>query len=90
MYRAQKPKSWWWTPEINMLAQVILVGQWGNWQRGGGKGQKPKPIEPPKDLGVKGAKSVQELTERKRRQREHLQRRRAEKQREVNRPSPTK
>lgn len=73
-----------------MLAQVILVGQWGNWQRGGGKGQKPKPIEPPKDLGVKGAKSVQELTERKRRQREHLQRRRAEKQREVNRPSPTK
>jgi hypothetical protein len=37
-----------------LLRQVLLAVQGGNWQRGGGKGQKPKPVELPDGKGRGG------------------------------------
>ena len=52
LYRVRHPQSWWWTPEIDFLGAVLTAIQWGNWQRGGGKGDKPqsvkRPVEKPK------------------------------------------
>lgn len=39
--------------------------QWANWQRGGGKGEKPKPVKRPKEDPKKGPKSLNELQQRK-------------------------
>lgn len=51
LYRARMPESWWWTPELDFLGAVVNAVQWGNWQRGGGRGDKPKqptrPMERP-------------------------------------------
>ncbi len=49
VFRAQHPQSWWWTPELDFLGAVLTAVQWGNWQRAGGKGDKPKPIKRPKE-----------------------------------------
>jgi hypothetical protein len=49
LYRVQHPQSWWWTPEIDFLGAVMTAIQWGNWQRGGGKGDKPQPVKRPVD-----------------------------------------
>jgi hypothetical protein len=37
-----------WTPDVALLSRIgdLLAG--GNWQRGGGKGEKPKPTKPPR------------------------------------------
>ena len=37
-----------WTQDTHLLARVADLLAGGNWQRGGGKGPRPKPIEPPK------------------------------------------
>lgn len=37
-----------WTTATVLAAATVNALQGGNWQRGGGKGKKPKPIEPPK------------------------------------------
>lgn len=67
VYRAKHPASWWWTAEIDFLAAVVTAIQWGNWQRGGGKGEKPKPIERPIDRPktAAGPTSAAELKARK-------------------------
>ena len=49
LYRIRHPQSWWWTPEIDFLGAVMTAIQWGNWQRGGGRGDKPQPIRRPVD-----------------------------------------
>jgi len=54
-YRKTHPQSWWWTPELDFLGAVLTATQWGNWQRGGGKGDKPKPTSA-KDLQARKAK----------------------------------
>lgn len=38
-----------WSPELHMLANIVDVLSWANWQRGGGKGSKPKPVKRPGD-----------------------------------------
>lgn len=38
-----------WSPEAYLLADVVDVLQAGNWQRGGGKGPRPKPLHRPGD-----------------------------------------
>jgi len=48
-YRVNHPQSWWWTPEIDFLGAVLTAIQWGNWQRGGGKGDKPQSVKRPPD-----------------------------------------
>jgi len=48
-YRKTHPQSWWWTPELDFLGAVLSAVQWGNWQRGGGKGDKPKQVKRPVD-----------------------------------------
>ena len=48
-YRKTHPQSWWWTPEMDFLGAVLAAVQWGNWQRGGGKGDKPKQLKRPAD-----------------------------------------
>jgi hypothetical protein len=57
LYRVRHPQSWWWTPEIDFLGAVMTAVQWGNWQRGGGKGDKPQPVKRPveKPETVEGA-----------------------------------
>jgi len=68
-YRVQHPQSWWWTPEIDFLGAVLTAIQWGNWQRGGGRGDKPQTVKRPLDKpkSVKGSvpQSGDELTARK-------------------------
>jgi len=68
-YRSQHPESWWWTPEIDFLGAVMTAIQWGNWQRGGGRGDKPQPVKRPseKPKSAKGSvpNSAAELTARK-------------------------
>lgn len=49
LYRERHPQSWWWTPELDFLGAVLTAIQWGNWQRGGGKGDKPKQVQRPVD-----------------------------------------
>lgn len=49
LYRQQHPQSWWWTPELDFLGAVLTSIQWGNWQRGGGRGDKPQPIKRPNE-----------------------------------------
>ena len=48
-YRVNHPQSWWWTPEIDFLGAVLTAIQWGNWQRGGGRGDKPRAVKRPPD-----------------------------------------
>jgi len=61
---------------------ILVTLQGANWQRGGGKGARPKIQKRPSDRPP-AVKSVDELNERKRKQAEHLQRRRAQKRRAV-------
>lgn len=39
-----------------LLRRIDLGIQGGNWQRGGGKGQKPKPVELPQQHRTRPAK----------------------------------
>ena len=69
LYRDQHPKSWWWTADHDFLAAVLTSIQWGNWQRGGGKGDTPKPVKRPLEKPKKSAGAVpttsHELAKRK-------------------------
>ena len=49
MYRARFPKSHTWTPDTELMSAILYVLQWANWQRGGGKGDKPELVERPED-----------------------------------------
>lgn len=49
LYRARNPKSWPWTVDTDLLAGILFTLQGANWQRAGGKGEKPKAVERPKD-----------------------------------------
>jgi len=79
LYRAQYPKSWWWRPEFDFLAAMLNALQWANWQRGGGKGDKPKPIKRPKDgpQSKRQPKNAAELKARKTKVQQEIRRRRA-------------
>lgn len=48
-----------WTPETHLLSHVAFLLEGANWQRGGGKGKSPKPMETPGE-----AKRTQEKRER--------------------------
>lgn len=61
---------------------ILLVLQGANWQRGGGKGPRPKLQKRPSDKPP-AVKSVAELEEKKRAQGEHLRRRREQKRKAV-------
>lgn len=50
-----------WTTANVLAAAAVNALQGGNWQRGGGKGKKPKPIEPPK---AKAARTADRPTRR--------------------------
>jgi hypothetical protein len=67
LYRAKHPASWWWTPDIDFLGAIVTAIQWGNWQRGGGKGDKPRNIERPIDRPktAAGPITAEELAARK-------------------------
>lgn len=77
LYRALYPKSWWWTPVFDFLAAILNALQWGNWQRGGGKGDKPKPIKRPKDSAVKPPKSAAEIEAKRQKVKQAIRQRRA-------------
>lgn len=40
----EPPDSSSWPLESQLLANILDVLQWANWQRGGGKGQKPRSV----------------------------------------------
>jgi hypothetical protein len=50
MRKLRGPMAYW---DVNALLsrQILLAIQGGNWQRGGGKGQKPKPVALPDEKG---------------------------------------
>lgn len=82
VYRAQHPKSWWWTAEIDFLAANLHALQSGNWQRGGGRGPQPKPVTRPKDPkpGTKPTPTtLEEARQRKQALADELERRRQRK-----------
>lgn len=39
------PRQWGWAEHLT--AAALYATQMGNWQRGGGKGRRPKPVKPP-------------------------------------------
>lgn len=49
------------------MASILLALQGANWQRGGGKGDKPKRVDRPKETGstATGIKSSTDLAARK-------------------------
>lgn len=63
---------------MDFLSAILVTGQWGNWQRGGGKGEKPKPIKRPKDgvVSKRQPKTSAEAQARKRKVQEEIARRR--------------
>lgn len=56
------------------MASMLLTLQGANWQRGGGRGEKPKRIERPKDTPA-AAVSASELAARKEKLKREKQRR---------------
>jgi hypothetical protein len=80
LYRVQYPKSYWWTPELGFLAGILHAAQTANWQRGGGKGSRPKMAKQPKDRPLsarkRDPKSSDDLTARKQRMEDELAKRR--------------
>jgi len=79
LYRAQYPKSWWWTPEMDFLAAIAHAVQSANWQRGGGRGPRPKPMKRPKETRKQTSRSfdpktADELAARRQAMRERLRR----------------
>lgn len=50
LHRARYPKTYHWDFTIEMLAVIHHAIQGGNWQRGGGEGDRPKPIERPSEI----------------------------------------
>ena len=76
MFRARFPQSWWWTADHDFMASMLLALQGANWQRGGGKGEKPKRIERPKDIPVTpGIRTAADLAARKEKLKKEKQRR---------------
>lgn len=71
LFRAKKPKSWWVTPTHQLLAGVLYAVEGANWQRSGGKGQAPKPVDFPEDrkqsnLDAAGLAAKREAMKRRR------------------------
>lgn len=75
LYRARHPRTWRWGLDIEFLSAILHVLQQANWQRGGGKGNKPKPVRRPTDTKTLDAKIP--MAERKRVMDDELARRRA-------------
>lgn len=69
-YRARKPNSWWVTPQLQILAGILYAAEGANWQRGGGSGNQPKPINFPEDKPDPKIRSAHELSERRQRLRQ--------------------
>jgi len=67
LHRAMHPQSWWWTPEIDFYSAILMTLQSANWQRGGGKGPRPKQVTKPEDKAKtrRGADSRSEVHTRK-------------------------
>lgn len=64
-FRARYPQSWWWTPDHDFMSSILLALQGANWQRAGGKGEKPKRIERPKETPKTNIGGLDDLTNRK-------------------------
>lgn len=63
LYRVQHPQSWWWTAELDFMGAVLTAIQWGNWQRAGGKGDKPRQPQRPLDKPAASAGAVPRTAE---------------------------
>lgn len=49
-WRSKHPKSWPWGIDTEFLSAILFTLQGANWQRSGGKGDKPKFIKRPNDV----------------------------------------
>jgi hypothetical protein len=80
LFRAEHPKSWWWTPEADFLSAILFGIQLANWQRAGGKRSKPKPVQRPNDPPTNkyGPKTGDELAARRKQLRDSKTRREAQ------------
>ena len=75
-YRARNPRSWNWDTNTELMSAILYVLQWANWQRGGGEGEKPKPIQRPDDSPTRMSADKREISERKQAMQDELTRRR--------------
>jgi hypothetical protein len=83
LYRSMYPKSWAWDMDTDLLSAILHTLQGANWQRGGGKGARPKPVQRPKDTPVrKDSLTAAKLAEKRKVFDDELARRRAIKQEE--------
>ena len=58
------------------MASILLALQGANWQRGGGKGEKPKRLERPKETpSTAGVRTPEDLAARKAQLKQERQRR---------------
>lgn len=53
LHREMDPEGWGWDADTYLLANLIDIEQSALWQRGGGKGQRPKPFWRPPDPTVR-------------------------------------
>ena len=67
LHRSRRPRSWWVTPELQLLSGVLYSIDGGNWQRGGGKGPQPKPTKFPEERKDGGLKTADDLAKRRER-----------------------
>lgn len=77
LYRSLYPKSWWWHPTFDFLSAILNALQWANWQRGGGRGERPKPIKRPREESRKGPKTAEELSAKRNKVKNTIRQRRA-------------
>lgn len=57
MLESLEPELAEWTADSDLLAGIFNALQDGNWQRAGGRGSRPKPVERPQS--ARGKKSEQ-------------------------------
>lgn len=50
LWRSKHPRSWPWSIDTEFLSAILFTLQGANWQRSGGKGDKPKFIKRPNDI----------------------------------------
>jgi hypothetical protein len=71
------PKSHDWDVGTELMAAVLYVLQWSNWQRGGGKGEKPELISRPQEGEKMVVSDAVSIDERKAANENELAKRRA-------------
>lgn len=58
LFAAMEPELSEWTPDTDLLSAVLWTLQQANWQRGGGRGERPKKPHRPQSRAASRAKTA--------------------------------